>query len=153
MRTHSHPFRASRLALALACALVPPAASAVTYVVTNANAAGIDSLADAIGLANANCNADPSPQIHFNIPGTGPFVISPAGQLSMNCSPGPYNPVIDGFTQPGASVNTLPAGWNASLKIIIDGAALPALAGCGLFFGGPSGSVLTVPCADSTFAT
>jgi parallel beta-helix repeat protein len=83
---------------------------------TAANPAGPDgalSLREAIAAANAEGGA----VIAFQIPGTGPFTIQPQSALD------PINVpvVIDGYSQPGATPNTLAVGDNAVLKIDLDG--------------------------------
>ena len=55
--------------------------------------------------------------IDFNIPGTGPFTINVQATL-MITKPA----IIDGYSQPGASPNTLPRGDNAKLLIELSGA-------------------------------
>lgn len=58
--------------------------------------------------------------IKFNIPGAGPHVIkTPMGGYPLITAPGV---VIDGYSQPGSSPNTLPVaeGNNAVLKIVLD---------------------------------
>src|SRR5262249_27938070 len=55
--------------------------------------------------------------IQFAIPGSGVHTISPTSAL-----PAVTDAVlIDGYTQPGSSANTLPAGDNAVLQIELDG--------------------------------
>lgn len=56
-------------------------------------------------------------RIEFNISGDGPFIIQPKRDLDYVTNP----VVIDGYSQPGASVNTLSAGNNAVLKIVLNG--------------------------------
>jgi len=91
------------------------AAQASTFVVTNTNTSGAGSLAEAILDANGNPGPD---VITFNIPGSGVHTISPPNQL-----PPLNDPVtIDGYTQPGASPNTLAVGSNAVLLIELSGA-------------------------------
>jgi hypothetical protein len=64
------------------------------------------------------CNATTgSHQILFNIPGTGPFTIKPVRDLDNIRRP----VVINGYSQPGASVNTLATGDNARLMIVLNG--------------------------------
>jgi CSLREA domain-containing protein len=71
-------------------------------------------LREAIDTANANPGAD---IIAFNIPGAGVKTITPLTPL-----PDITDPVtIDGYTQPGASENTLAVGDNAVLLIELDG--------------------------------
>ncbi|MGH1361900.1 MAG: DUF4347 domain-containing protein, partial [Burkholderiaceae bacterium] len=85
-----------------------------TFTVTNTNDSGGGSLRDAISQANASGGAD---SIVFSIAGSGVQTISLAsalpsitGQLS-----------IDGYTQSGASANTLAQSSDAALMIQIDG--------------------------------
>jgi|GEM_PF-1453955 len=89
------------LAIALVFTVVKPA-HATTFTVTNTNDTGAGSLRQAITDANA---AAGSHVITFNIPGTGPFVITPASALPGlgNASiTAPQSITIDGCTQPGA---------------------------------------------------
>ena len=65
-----------------------------TFVVINTNDAGGGSLRQALLDANANAGID---SINFNIPGTGPFTITPLSPLPMVT--GPVN--INATTQPG----------------------------------------------------
>src|SRR5207253_11412721 len=60
-------------------------------------------LREAIAAANAHAGTD---TIVFNIPGTGPHTIRPISSLPSITSP----VTIDGYTQPGASANTLADG-------------------------------------------
>ncbi len=83
-------------------------------VVTNTSDSGPGSLRQAILNANANPGVD---TIDFAIPGTGVHTISPASALPTITDP----VVIDGYTQPGASPNTLANGDNAVLLIELDG--------------------------------
>ena len=72
------------------------------------------SLRAAIEQANAS---DAAVVIEFNVEGVGPHTIQPGAML-----PDITQPVtIDGYTQPGASENTLDAGSNAVLRIELDG--------------------------------
>ncbi|MBA3543702.1 MAG: hypothetical protein H0T83_04580 [Chthoniobacterales bacterium] len=91
------------------------ASRADTFTVTTTAPAGPGSLGEAIEGANANPGAD---TIGFNIPGTGLHTIT-AGDIYL---PEITDPVtIDGYTQPGASANTLAVGDNAVILIRIDG--------------------------------
>ena len=86
------------------------------FVVTNTNDSGLGSFRQAILTANANPGPD---TIDFAIPGSGVHTISPASAL-----PGITDPVvIDGYTQAGASPNTLAVGDNAVLLIDLSGAS------------------------------
>jgi hypothetical protein len=87
-----------------------------TFVVTNTNDSGPGSLRQAMLNANLS-NSAPPDTIKFNIPGTGPFLISPRSALPTITHP----TIIDGYTQPGASVNTLALGDNAVIEIHLDG--------------------------------
>lgn len=74
----------------------------------------------AMDEANATAAAD---TIDFNIGGSGVKTISPATLL-----PDITQPVtIDGYTEPGATENTLAAGDNADLRIRLDGLNVPGL--------------------------
>ncbi len=69
----------------------------------------------AIQEANNTTGAD---RIHFNIPGPGVKTIRPTSKLPTIVTP----MTLDGYTQPGASKNTLAKGTNAVLLIELDGA-------------------------------
>jgi CSLREA domain-containing protein len=113
--------------LTLSSFLVSSAALAVTIVVTSAADAvtgcastgtGECTLRDAITFSNAN----PSPPnssnlIQFNIPGSGVQTINLLSPLpSINTAT-----IIDGYSQPGASPNTLAVGDDAVLLIWVLG--------------------------------
>jgi hypothetical protein len=92
----------------------PTPAPGGVVIVTNTNDSGAGSLRQAI----LDTNSAPGPQsISFNIPGAGVHTISPASPLPQISE----SVVIDGYTQPGASPNTLVTGDNAVLLIEIDG--------------------------------
>jgi uncharacterized repeat protein (TIGR01451 family) len=99
-----------------------PTAWAATFTVTNTNDSGAGSLRQAILDANANAGTD---TIEFDIPTsdpgcdatTGVCTVSPTSGLPTITDP----VVIDGYTQPGASPNTLADGSNAALKIELRG--------------------------------
>lgn len=83
-------------------------------------------------------------RISFKIPGKGPFVIKPSKDLAAIRRP----VTIDGYSQPGSSVNTLATGDNARLRIVVSGNSCKtgnayAGTGNGLYFArGSSGSVV-----------
>src|SRR5262245_30282 len=91
-------------------------AQANTFVVTNTDNSGPGSLAQAILDANANPGPD---TINFNIPGSGVQTISPLTALPTITDP----VTIDGYTQPGASANSLALGSNAVLLVELSGAS------------------------------
>ena len=108
----------------VAFVLAANSVSAATYTVTNANDSGAGSLRDALTQSNASVGVTDT--IAFNITGAGcagtPTVctIKPTSPL-----PALFDPVIiDGYTQPGSSPNTLAVGDNAVLLIEIDGSAI-----------------------------
>jgi CSLREA domain-containing protein len=93
------------------------------------------SLRAAIQQANATAGVN---TILFNIPGAGPHTIAPTSALPAITGP----VTIDGYSQPGASANTLAIGNDAVLKIELNGAGAGAGVD-GLNFGaGSDGSTL-----------
>ena len=139
--------RAARLSTAIACScalawallpdslrrMVAPTAEAAGFVVTTTADNGDDdiptpgSLRKAILDANAN-GSGVTDQITFNIPGGGVKTTAAPKALPAILTP----TVIDGYTQPGASQNTLQAGSNAVLLVELDGTN----AGGGIFIYG-----------------
>ena len=101
-------------AIVLAAAVSHDAALAATYTVTNTNDSGAGSLRQAITDANASAGLD---TIAFNIPGSGVHTITPGSVLPTITDP----VVIDGYSQPGSSPNTLAVGDDAVLQIELDG--------------------------------
>jgi hypothetical protein len=106
------------------------------YMVTTTAESGPGSLSDAISQVNADTSHTlyPSPsnpgadEIDFNITAasdTGGGYNSATGVATILVRSGlPYlqaSGIIDGYTQPGAQVNTLAQGDNAVLKIVLDG--------------------------------
>ena len=91
-------------------------------VVTNTNDSGQGSLRQAILNANSTTAAD---TITFQIPGAGPHRIQLLTALPAVTGP----TVIDGFSQSGASANTLATGNNAVLKIELTGGGPTNFAG------------------------
>src|SRR5205085_1151647 len=88
--------------------------------------------AGSLRQAMLDANAEPGTEtICFNISGSGVHTIRPASQLPTITAP----VVIDGYTQPGATVNTLAAGDNAVILIELDGS---------LFSGAPSAKGLQI---------
>ena len=87
---------------------------AATFTVTNTSDSGPGSLRQAILDANANVGND---VIAFDVPGSGVHTITPGTELPAITDP----VVIDGYTQPGASPNTLAVGDDAVLEIELDG--------------------------------
>ena len=106
------------LAVYAFCAL-PRAAMADTFLVINTNDTGPGSLRQAIADANGHAGLD---TIAFNIPGAGLQTVTPASVLPNITDP----VVIDGYTQPGASPNTLAQGNNAVLLIELNGTSAGA---------------------------
>jgi hypothetical protein len=93
------------------------AATASTFTVINTDDSGAGSLRQAILDANANAGAD---TIAFNIPGTSLHTIIPTTDLPSITDA----VLIDGYTQPGSSPNTLPDGEDASLLVELKGTSL-----------------------------
>jgi hypothetical protein len=107
---------------AFALLLTDGPAAAATFDVKNANDSGAGSLRQAILDANAAAGAD---TITFTIPGAGVHTITLASALPSVTG----SLTIDGYTQPGASANTLAVGDDAVLQVEID---VNALSGSGL---------------------
>jgi hypothetical protein len=103
-------------------------ASATTFTVTNTNDAGAGSLRQALADANATPGAD---RIVFNVPGSGVHTIRPLSQLPALTDDAGVE--IDGYTQPGSSVNTRLIGDDAVLRIELSGALAPGYPVYGLF--------------------
>ncbi len=102
-----------------------PQITEISYTVTTVADNGDDSaptpgsLRAAIRNAIANANGiQGARMIDFKIPGQGPFTIAPPRPLPTITVP--VN--IDGYTQPGASPNTLDVGDNAVLLVELNGA-------------------------------
>jgi hypothetical protein len=87
---------------------------AETFTVINTDDAGAGSLRQAILDANGAAGAD---AIEFDIPGGGVHTISPASELPAITE----ELTINGYTQTGASANTLANGSDAVLLIELDG--------------------------------
>ena len=107
------------LLVAIFAALFAPLAHAQFLEVTNTQDSGTGSLRQAIQNSYLidGCTGG---VITFNIPGTGPHTISPQTELpALGC-----NASINGYSQPGATMNTDTGGANnANIQIIIDGSA------------------------------
>jgi hypothetical protein len=103
--------------------------NADTLTVLNTDDAGAGSLRQAITDANAHSNSlnpgSAPDTISFNIPGAGVHTISVASTLPS--IPDPV--IIDGYTQPGATTNTLAVGDNAALLIELNGSLTPGANG------------------------
>jgi parallel beta-helix repeat protein len=102
-----------------------------SLVVVNTNDEGRGSLRKAILVANATQGAD---TIVFAIPGAGVQTIRPRSELPVVTGP----TVVDGYTQPGSSPNSLARGTNAVLRVELDGRLLGAGASGLLLAGGSS---------------
>src|SRR4051812_8214029 len=87
-----------------------------TFAVLNTLDSGPGSLRQAILDANAATGPD---TIAFNISGPGVHTIQPLSQLPTITDA----VTIDGYSQPGASPNTLASGDDAALQIEINGAS------------------------------
>ena len=134
--------RAAAYAIAACCLLaVLPShpVHAAIYTVSNTADSGAGSLRQAILDANLTIEAD---EIHFAIPGSGVKSIAVLSQLPAITR----TLTIDGYTQPGASENTLDTfegGLNAVLQIEVYGAN-PTSTFHGWFINAANGVILTV---------
>ncbi len=116
-------------------ALAARPAEAANITVTNTGDSGAGSLRQAIESANDEVNFPGHDTISFNIPGDGPHIIAPNSALPNITAP----VTIDGYSQPGSSVNTAKTGTNAVLKIVLDGSGA-----------GPSANGLSINASNST---
>ncbi|MEO5953196.1 MAG: hypothetical protein ABIQ44_12090, partial [Chloroflexia bacterium] len=98
---------------------IAPARVMLTYTVTNINDSGVNSLRQAIINANGSGGLD---TISFNIPGGGLHTITLLSPLPPIVDP----VIIDGYSQPGSSCNTLPIGINAVPQIELNGSSVAA---------------------------
>lgn len=97
------------------------AANAATFTVTTAASNGAGSFSQAI--RDADASTDSAVTIRFNIPGAGPhYIAPPVGGFPLVTKD---NLTIDGYSQPGSSVNTaaITATNNAVIKIALDARA------------------------------
>jgi uncharacterized repeat protein (TIGR03803 family) len=94
-----------------------------TFTVRHTNDTGPESLRQA--LLDAAASTALTNTVAFDIPGPGPHVIAPLTALPL-LAPGT---ILDGYTQPGAVANTLADGFNADLRIVLDGAAASFIPG------------------------
>ena len=92
-----------------------------TFTVTTTADSGVGSLRQAIYMAD---NAGGTNTIDFDIPGSGPQVITLQSELPPITSP----TIIDGYTQPGSSPNTSTTADNAVPLIVIDGSQITNIA-------------------------
>ena len=107
--------------------LLVKSVSGVTFTVTNTADSGVGSLRQAITDANGTMGAD---TIAFNIPSTDPncnstthvCTITPATVLPTITD----TVTINGYTQTGASANTLAGSDNAVILIQLNGATVEA---------------------------
>ena len=83
---------------------------------TNTLDSGPGSLRQALFYASLS-NSAPPDTIDFDIPGSGPFLITPLSPLPAVDHP----TIIDGYSQPGSSTNTLAQGDDAHILIQVDG--------------------------------
>jgi hypothetical protein len=89
------------------------------FTVINTQDSGPGSLRQAIINANASPVLTPAPdEIHFNIAGPGVHTIAPRSALPTITK---VKLIIDGYTQPGASPNSLAVGNNAVLRVQLVG--------------------------------
>lgn len=105
--------------------LLATSASAATFTVTSVADSGAGTLRQAILDANTAAGTD---TITFAIAGSGLHTISPATNLPNITEA----VIIDGYSQSGASVNTLSLGDNAVIQIELNGSGVSS--GTGLNF-------------------
>jgi hypothetical protein len=96
--------------------LLPVVVTAEVFTVVNSNSTGPGSLLQAVEDANTHPGKRPHTVV-FDIPGPGVHTID----LNKKGIAIGYSIIIDGYTQPGASPNTLSVGNNAVILIQLDG--------------------------------
>jgi hypothetical protein len=101
--------------VALVQLMLTVSSHAASFTVTTTDDSGVGSLRWAIIDANASVGVMDT--IAFNISGTGPHTIQPLSALPVITDP----VIIDGYTQPGSSPNTLAKGDDAVLLIELNG--------------------------------
>lgn len=111
------------------------------FIVTNTNDGGPGSLRQAILDANLIPNRNTElDQIQFNITGSGVKTITPLSALPALTDA----VVIDGYTQPGASVNTLVSGNNATILVELNGSACDSCDGLSITSNGSTVKGLSI---------
>jgi hypothetical protein len=108
--------------------------------ICNASVSGarVCTLRAAIEQANTNNNPTEVDRINFAIPGTGVHTIAPNSPLPDITEP----VIINGYSQPGSSPNTLAKGTNAKLLVQIDGTNVSTLGNQGGLTVSASNSVI-----------
>ena len=135
------------LALAMLVAASAPSATITVTSAADTHASGQCTLREAIVAANTNTASGGSPgdcaagdpghdTIEFAIPGAGVHTIAPASPFPAITEA----VTIDGYSQPGASPNTLAVGDDAAIRIEIDGSGA----------GSVNGGLLTIQAGPST---
>jgi hypothetical protein len=135
-------------AIALASALLAPAAGAATFVVDNDTDAPDHTLGDGVcyvfgggctlRAAIEQANALPGPHtIHFDFSGA-PTTISPGTSLPSIAT----QVTIDGYAGGTGTPNTLATGHDANIRIRLDGTNIPGAASGLSFLWGSAGSVV-----------
>jgi hypothetical protein len=121
---------------ALECRTVPAVITVTTASDDSTANNGIVSLREAIAAINAGSTVDPdilrqnpgafgsNDTINFNIAGAGTVKTIAIGSLGKGALPALLKPVsVNGYSQPGASANTLTNGDNAQILIELNGAS------------------------------
>ncbi len=112
---------------------------ATTFTVTSTNDSGASLRAAIIALNADNSGSAGAPHhIVFAIPGAGVHTITPTAQYPYIIRP----VIIDGFSQPGSSANTLAIGNDSVHQIELDGTNANISNACFYFGPGSGGSVL-----------
>jgi hypothetical protein len=91
--------------------------TSIDALLADKGADGMISLREAIAAANNTANGGTPDEIRFNIADSGTHTIQPNSALPEITDA----VVIDGYSQPGASANTLAVGTDATLLIVLDG--------------------------------
>ena len=114
-------------------------------ILVNNRTLAVSSLTPAEQAQVSGVTGDDADRINFNIPATDPGRNPTTGVFTITPTTSPLPNItetvtIDGYTQPGASANSLASGNNAILLIELNGSSTPQ--GNGLTLANPGGTII-----------